>query len=337
MLIIFYFLLMLQVGRCTYDHNFVIKTAAVGENVVLTCTRQPSEAVATLYWIKFVAGNVPEILGKTFNFDHDEENRISHITTKQEPEKFVLHITDTKLSDTAFYYCLKTRSRNITFVKGIFLRITGPESNIIAVIQDFSSDPVRPGDSVTLQCSVLSDSESDTCPRDHSVYWFRAGSDESLPSLIYAPKNSDQCERSPEVPSQQKCVYNFSKNISSSDAGTYYCAVATCGQILFGNGTKLDIEGTSLWSQSANAIMLSLIVITFLICAIKKNKCDSDNAAVDRQTTSGGLKCQQRYEDAWDYSAVIFTVMKTDNGAKKAAKSAEREKIYAAVKAFRLD
>uniref|UniRef100_A0A3Q3N3J2 Uncharacterized LOC113144724 n=1 Tax=Mastacembelus armatus TaxID=205130 RepID=A0A3Q3N3J2_9TELE len=305
---------------CTYDHNFVIKTAAVGENVVLTCTRQPSEAVATLYWIKFVAGNVPEILGKTFNFDHDEENRISHITTKQEPEKFVLHITDTKLSDTAFYYCLKTRSRNITFVKGIFLRITGPESNIIAVIQDFSSDPVRPGDSVTLQCSVLSDSESDTCPRDHSVYWFRAGSDESLPSLIYAPKNSDQCERSPEVPSQQKCVYNFSKNISSSDAGTYYCAVATCGQILFGNGTKLDIEGTSLWSQSANAIMLSLIVITFLICAIKKNKCDSDNAAVDRQTTSGGLKCQQRYEDAWDYSAVIFTVMKTDNGAKRLQK-----------------
>uniref|UniRef100_A0A3Q3N3L9 Uncharacterized LOC113144724 n=1 Tax=Mastacembelus armatus TaxID=205130 RepID=A0A3Q3N3L9_9TELE len=305
MLIIFYFLLMLQVGRCTYDHNFVIKTAAVGENVVLTCTRQPSEAVATLYWIKFVAGNVPEILGKTFNFDHDEENRISHITTKQEPEKFVLHITDTKLSDTAFYYCLKTRSRNITFVKGIFLRITGPESNIIAVIQDFSSDPVRPGDSVTLQCSVLSDSESDTCPRDHSVYWFRAGSDESLPSLIYAPKNSDQCERSPEVPSQQKCVYNFSKNISSSDAGTYYCAVATCGQILFGNGTKLDIEVVSTCDSQKDslilflvcaALALSLIVIAVLVYAIGKKSCDCCNDAVGLQhteTVSGSQQSQQ--------------------------------------------
>ncbi|XP_026186738.1 uncharacterized protein LOC113144726 [Mastacembelus armatus] len=203
-----------------------------------------------------------------------------------------------------------------------------------SVVQSTVSDPVHPGDSVTLQCSVLSDSESDTCPRNHSVYWFRAGSDESHPNIIYTDGNNECEKRSDTVKS---CVYHFSVDISSSDAGTYYCAVATCGQILFGNGTKLDIDGTSLWSQSANAIMLSLIVITFLICAIKKNKCDSDNAAVDRQTTSGGLKCQQRYEDAWDYSAVIFTVMKTDNGAKKAAKSAEREKIYAAVKAFRLD
>uniref|UniRef100_A0A3Q1ET60 Ig-like domain-containing protein n=1 Tax=Acanthochromis polyacanthus TaxID=80966 RepID=A0A3Q1ET60_9TELE len=43
--------------------------------------------------------------------------------------------------------------------------------------------------------------------------------------------------------SPQKCVYNFSKTVTSSDAGTYYCAVATCGQILFGNGAKSDNKG----------------------------------------------------------------------------------------------
>ena len=120
----------------------------------------------------------------------------------------------------------------------------GPEPDITAITQDFPSDPVHPGDSVTLQCSVLSDSENKKCPEEHRVYWFRAGSDESHPSFIYAHGNSgDECEKSPETRSPQKCVYNFSKNISSSDAGTYYCAVATCGEVLFGNGTKLEIEG----------------------------------------------------------------------------------------------
>jgi hypothetical protein len=76
------------------------------------------------------------------------------------------------------------------------------------------------------------------------VYWFRAGSGESHPGVIYTPGNrSDDCEKSPESPSPtQTCVYSLSKNnLSLSDAGTYYCAVATCGEILFGNGTNLNI------------------------------------------------------------------------------------------------
>ncbi|CAL8332702.1 unnamed protein product, partial [Gadus morhua 'NCC'] len=37
------------------------------------------------------------------------------------------------------------------------------------------------------------------------------------------------------------CVYTLPKNnVDSSDAGTYYCALAACGEVVFGNGTKLD-------------------------------------------------------------------------------------------------
>ncbi len=80
---------------------------------------------------------------------------------------------------------------------------------------------------MTLQCSVLSDSEKKTCPGENSVFWFRAGSDESHPSLIYAHGDSaDDCEKSPEAHSPQSCVFNFSKDISPADNGTYYCAVA---------------------------------------------------------------------------------------------------------------
>uniref|UniRef100_A0A3Q2W8K2 Ig-like domain-containing protein n=1 Tax=Haplochromis burtoni TaxID=8153 RepID=A0A3Q2W8K2_HAPBU len=105
------------------------------------------------------------------------------------------------------------------------------------VVQTPLTTVQEPGKSVTFRCSVFSDSDKKTCPGDLTVLWFRAGSHKSYPKLIYTDRN-----KSKEY-SEERCLYRFSKNVSSSDAGTYYCAVATCGEILFGNGTKLDIEG----------------------------------------------------------------------------------------------
>ena len=111
--------------------------------------------------------------------------------------------------------------------------------NYTVVQQPTASDPVRPGDLKTLQCSVLSDSETKTCPGDHSVFWFRVGSDKSHPNILYTDGNRrDECEDRSDT--QKSCVHHFSKKVSSSDAGTYYCAVATCGEILFGNGAKVE-------------------------------------------------------------------------------------------------
>ncbi|XP_044219175.1 uncharacterized protein LOC122990120 [Thunnus albacares] len=249
MLIIFCVILLFTSGRCTDDESFLTKTVQVGEDVTLTCHRQSSES-GYLFWIRAVAGKSPEILGATYTFDNGNVNKTPRITAKQETGTFVLHITKTKLSDTGFYCCQQVIELQSTLWNRTFLRVKGPKPDITAVIQDFPSDPVRPGDSVTLQCSVLSDSENKMCSEEHRVYWFRAGSNESHPSVIYTHRNrNDQCEESPEARSPQKCVYSFSKNVSSSDAGTYYCAVATCGEILFGIGAKLDIEGTSYHIQ----------------------------------------------------------------------------------------
>ncbi|KAJ8337701.1 hypothetical protein SKAU_G00366670 [Synaphobranchus kaupii] len=65
------------------------------------------------------------------------------------------------------------------------------------------------------------------------------------------------------------CVYNFPKrNLSLSDAGTYYCAVATCGEILFGNGTKLDIERGEFAAQLSIFVWLSIIRTGVLCCIL---------------------------------------------------------------------
>ena len=107
---------------------------------------------------------------------------------------------------------------------------------------------VQLGDPVALQCSITSQrtDHRNQCQGEPSVYWFRSGSGPSHPAVIYMNGNrSGECQDSsgPLSP-PQSCVYTLHKNnVGTSDAGTYYCALAACGEIVFGQGTKLDITG----------------------------------------------------------------------------------------------
>ncbi|XP_036452907.1 uncharacterized protein LOC118826126 [Colossoma macropomum] len=162
--------------------------------------------------------------------------------TQTAPGSFNLTISNLEPSDTATYHCAVIYFYDITFGEGTVLIVESARLTRHKVLQQPELDAVHPGDSVTLQCSVLTES----CSGEHSVYWFRHGSGESHPGSIYIhPHTSDECKKSSETDSPtQSCVYKLPKrNLSLSDAGTYYCAVAACGQILFGNGTELNITG----------------------------------------------------------------------------------------------
>lgn len=105
--------------------------------------------------------------------------------------------------------------------------------NNVIVDEPTVSSAVHEGNSATLQCSVLSTSRDKPCPALYSFHWFRAGENKSVPNVLYVSGEQHQeCD-------SQSCIYHFSKNISSHDMGTYYCALAACGEILFGNGTRL--------------------------------------------------------------------------------------------------
>ncbi|KAI3376576.1 hypothetical protein L3Q82_017029 [Scortum barcoo] len=180
------------------------------EDVTLECFYEDNAAVM-FYWYKQSPGQKPQLLSKFYK--HDK-------------------------ADSATYYCIGGYSYAYEFLESIIIHVKDSDFNVQTLVHQSASESIQPGGSVTLNCTV----HSGTCDGEHSVYWFKQ-SEESHPGLIYTHGDrNDQCERKPNTQTHT-CVYNLPmENLNVSHAGTYYCAVASCGHILFGNGTKLDIE-----------------------------------------------------------------------------------------------
>ncbi|MED6256177.1 hypothetical protein ATANTOWER_021382 [Ataeniobius toweri] len=135
------------------------------------------------------------------------------------------------------------------------------ENSSYIVLQNPVSDRAHPANSETLQCSVLSKSEGKLCSGELSVFWFRAGSGQSYPEIIHTnEKGPHYCENTSSLNTQKKCTYSLSKNFSSSGTDTLYCAVATCGEILFGKGTKTNAD--KLPNSKVNVLMIIIICLT---------------------------------------------------------------------------
>ena len=83
----------------------------------MTCPRKLAE---TLLWIKLVSENVPQVFGRLYGSENDPR-----ITAKRESEKFVLRITQAKLSDTGVYYCVRTSQQQLIFLKRTYLKVEG--------------------------------------------------------------------------------------------------------------------------------------------------------------------------------------------------------------------
>uniref|UniRef100_A0A8C9VMJ6 Ig-like domain-containing protein n=1 Tax=Scleropages formosus TaxID=113540 RepID=A0A8C9VMJ6_SCLFO len=266
----------------------VMMKALLGDSVTLTCFCTKDE-ITYIAWFEQPFGQKPQIVAKALFYSQDVEfqaefeNRLS-LQWIEATKSFNMTILKTELSDSAVYYCVTVLYNEVTFGDGTVLILT--DSNSRTVVQQPVSDPARPGDSVTLQCTV----DRETCAGEHSVYWFRHGSGESLPGLIYTHGNrSDECEKSPEAGSPtHSCVYSLPKrNLSPSDAGIYYCAVATCGDILFGRGTKISMEDGKVWTEENLTFIYRTIIklsnVSFLqwvICLTCRFGCTSEKAVL---------------------------------------------------------
>ncbi|XP_049898344.1 uncharacterized protein LOC126388977 [Epinephelus moara] len=345
MILLWVTLLVLHRG---YEYTLVpVTTVQLGEPVTLTCDLPGDELRDEVFWYKQSAGETLKLivrLLKHVNPVYGPEISASRLNVKVYKNISSLTILRTIQEDEGMYHCTVMEWTEIAW-SGTYLSLKGNTqrtSNYAVVQWPTESDPVRPGALMSLQCSVLSDSENKMCPGDHSVFWFRAGSDQSHPDIIYTDGNRrDECDRNSDT--QKSCVYRFSKNVSSSDAGTYYCAVATCGQILFGDGTKVEIERTRSLEFIALVIVTICLVISLtgnivFICYRNTRPACSQFREIESGASQGRHdNWSQPVHDITEggpdmnYAALQFSGNKATRGRKKKKLKTE-ESVYSQVK-----
>uniref|UniRef100_A0A3B1KIR5 Uncharacterized LOC103031998 n=1 Tax=Astyanax mexicanus TaxID=7994 RepID=A0A3B1KIR5_ASTMX len=250
----------------TESSGLQVQTVKIGNKVTIKCdqTLDKENTSHFLVWYKQSLGQGPELVVRSFT-----DNRKPRFALDFDAGRFTvdvgtfdLSISETKEEDEGTYFCGTVISNVVEFGSGTLLFLQADKLNDNPPTETV----IKGGDSATLQCSV----QPLSCSGDHSVYWFIHGSGESDPGIIFTHGNrSDQCKKSSETVSPtQSCIYKLPKNnLSLSDAGTYYCAVAACGEILFGNGTEVRVADNNRWIQITLVIsnVISVVVIIALV------------------------------------------------------------------------
>ncbi|XP_026803222.3 uncharacterized protein LOC113547174 [Pangasianodon hypophthalmus] len=293
-----------------------------GERVTLNCTFLDSSRSVRVVWYKQRSGEIPQEVG--VRLSHTDASSV--VKVERINNGISMTIPHAKKDDEGLYFCGLSNWEKVQFFNGTLLAVTGERELNISVLQSSVLNSVPAGASVTLQCSVLSESRA----ADLQVLWFRAAPPQSHPQIIYTHHNSrHQCESSS---STHTCVYNFSKNILSlNDTGTYYCAVAVCGKIIFGNGTRVQLE-------SVDPVVICLAValgvclgVIFVHSVFNYKTRNSKQCSVRLQQDSVIKNIPNQSDDAVDlnYTALHFNQRKTKRTRRK--KDQPQDCVYSEV------
>ncbi|XP_030286141.1 immunoglobulin kappa light chain-like [Sparus aurata] len=219
------------------DSGFV--SANLGDSVTMQCFYRDDAVI--FYWYQQTLGQKPRLLSTYYKHDKSgvfqkEFNNNSRFALDTGNGKNHLTISDLHVSDSATYYCTGCYAYDFEFVEGITVSVKGSGLNIPAFVHHSASETIQPGGS--LNCIV----HKGICDGEYSVHWFKH-SERMHPGLMYTHGGrNDQCGRKNNTQTHT-CFYNLPiKSLNLSHAETYYCAVASCGHMLFGEEKKLDSE-----------------------------------------------------------------------------------------------
>uniref|UniRef100_A0A3Q3GII2 Uncharacterized LOC108244256 n=1 Tax=Kryptolebias marmoratus TaxID=37003 RepID=A0A3Q3GII2_KRYMA len=254
--------LLVVAHMATLKQTLRLESVDVGKRVTLQCLCQDDVAVM-FFWYKQILGKRPEQMctfykhqGNATFEDKFNHSRFSLDTGNQRNIK--LKISDLKMSDSAIYYCVKSNIHEFEFCEGTWVTVKGSGLNIQTLVHESASEMFQSEGSMTLNCRV----HASMCDAEHSVYRFKDG-EESHPGLIYTQGGrNDQCGRNSNTHTDT-CVYSLPTNVSG--AGIHYCAVASCGNILFGNKTEQVFDGKSVPPVLIYLLSGALAFTTFLV------------------------------------------------------------------------
>ncbi|XP_049423496.1 uncharacterized protein LOC125883344 [Epinephelus fuscoguttatus] len=322
----------LKSSVCQESRFASVKT---GDKLTLQCFYK-SDVPTRLSWFKHSLGQKPRLISTFFKYDlnktfQPEFKNNPRFTLDTENGKNHLTITDLRISDSATYYCINYLY-TIEFSESITVSVKGSGLNVPALVHQSASETIRPGDSVTLNCTVHTGSCDDG---GHSVYWFK-NSEESHPGLIYSHGGrNDQCERKPDTQTHT-CVYNLPmKSLNLSHAGTYYCAVASCGHILFGHGTKLDFEDQLdllvVVYFLSGSLAFTIILVVLLALSVYKMKKRNSSSESEARFPALSTADAQGFQDTGSlhYAALGVNV---PNRSRRQRTNTDNDCVYSSVK-----
>ncbi|XP_014880143.1 uncharacterized protein LOC106943473 [Poecilia latipinna] len=257
------------------DKHFVF--AKVGDNLTLQCFYE-NVVDARFYWYRQNLGQKPRLVSTYYKYDknatfHDEFRDSPRFELETTKGKNHLKIRDLRISDSALYFCASSYLYRLDFAEGTMVYVEQTGSKLKTSVYQSALETIQPGGSVTLNCTV----QTGTCSREHSVYWFK-NSEVSEPGLIHSQGGENKRCNNKTSAGTHSCVYKLPiSKLDASHAGTYYCAVASCGHILFGKGTKLDLKDTNnletyLWAGAFSFTSLLSALLAVLLCVIHKKK-----------------------------------------------------------------
>ncbi|CAL8262248.1 unnamed protein product [Lota lota] len=296
-----------------------------------------------VFWYKQSLGYIPQVVASIMFGSKTIYSPYESRVTLVEGTDIQLTMRDVNKEDEANYFCQQGVDANKNWNNGTFLSVKDPNDHRFVsqtVVQQPVSASVQLGDPVALQCSITSQrtDHSNQCQGEPSVYWFRSGSGPSHPAVVYMNENmSGECQNSSGPPSApQSCVYALPKNnADTSDAGTYYCALAACGEVLFGDGTKLDVFGNGTKLEITVTKVLGILlacclagIIILFLTRIKKHVCDHRKGTV--HSSELNLLDIDRETDSLNYAALEFSGRKTRGGKKNSERT--QESLYSAVR-----
>uniref|UniRef100_A0A3Q2QEC0 Ig-like domain-containing protein n=1 Tax=Fundulus heteroclitus TaxID=8078 RepID=A0A3Q2QEC0_FUNHE len=248
-----------------------IKTAKVGETVTLSCSCK-HDSVTHMFWYQQSLGGKPHMISKRMKQSTEAEISSAYekrfqVLARSGGSVNDLIITDLLALDSGTYYCVVLRNAVIEFGQGVFLHVKTSPSDTQSSIQQPKLQLLRPGESVNLSCSVY----AERCAEEPNLYWLRH--EELQPAVMY-PSDRHCTSALNGTFNGTYCTSNLELHlVRSSDAGIYHCALASCGVVVFGEGTKVEIVVSLLLvyclSVALMVFILGLLVLSSLVYKLK--------------------------------------------------------------------
>ncbi|XP_036069999.1 uncharacterized protein LOC112153701 [Oryzias melastigma] len=248
-----------------------------------------------------------------------------------------LTISSVTKEDEAEYFCQAGGEYLQVFKAGFLLTVKDcDEQPAVYVRQTPGLAAAQLGESVSFQCLMISKDEENniTCPGNQDVHWFRTASGTSQPGVIFTPTDLNN------QTAGKSCFYHFTKTLNdSSDAGIYYCALAMCGEILFGNGTrvetraKLDPLVPVLGGLLACCVTVCVLLLTYL-CRRRTSGHQKERtfSSADQQTNADQTSFQGEEEQPKMYAMIDFTMKRAEPGRNQESRESSGC-LYTAVRA----